>query len=106
MVKESLNDIMKTFLHNAQGDIASVVYKVIEQVMLELLHKDIIGETLDDNITNFPTLTQPWAALEKISKLENIVGTYCYFPEMRKRFHREWEIILYGLGDLWINRYC
>lgn len=51
MVEESLEDILRTSFHNAQSGFRSVVYKVVEQVMLGLLHQDIIRETLDAFIT-------------------------------------------------------
>lgn len=47
MVKESLDNILKTLGHNEQSRIRSILYIVVEQVILELLHNDIIGETLD-----------------------------------------------------------
>lgn len=45
-------DLRKTML-KAQSGVRSVVYTVVEQVMLDLLRNDIIGETLDARVAKF-----------------------------------------------------
>lgn len=50
MVEEPLDDILRTLFLNVQSGIRSVVSSGIEQVMLDLLSKDVIGETLDAHI--------------------------------------------------------
>lgn len=60
-IKEPLGDILRTSCHNSQSGIRSVV----ENVMLDLIHKEIIGETLDSYIANFCDTN---AAAELLSK--------------------------------------
>lgn len=50
MVEEALEDILRTQLHHAQSIIQSVVYKIVEQVMLDLPCKDVLDEMLDAQI--------------------------------------------------------
>lgn len=47
MVQKSLDDFLRTLLFNLQRGIRPVVYEVAEQVMLDLIRKDVIGETVD-----------------------------------------------------------
>lgn len=51
MVEELLIKILGMSFHKAVRSIRSVVYNVFEQVMLDLLWKDIAGETIDAHIT-------------------------------------------------------
>lgn len=44
---------MRTCYRNSQSGIRSVVYDVDEQLMLDLLRKDVIGEKLDRHIAKF-----------------------------------------------------
>lgn len=50
MVKEVLNDVLRKTLHNVQSSGQSVVYNVVEHVMLDLVCKDVIRETLDAHL--------------------------------------------------------
>lgn len=47
VLKELLDDIIRRVYHNAQCGIRSVVYNVVEQVMLDQLRKDVSRETLN-----------------------------------------------------------
>lgn len=53
LVQGTLKDILCTFYQNSQSSIHSVVYIVVEQVMLNLLRKDAISETLVGHNTKF-----------------------------------------------------
>lgn len=50
MVEQTLKHIMNKLFHNSQNGIRSVAYSVTEQVMLELLHENKIGEKIDVHI--------------------------------------------------------
>lgn len=45
-----MDDILRSSYHNAQNGICAVFYKVVEQIMLDLLRKDGIGETVNAHI--------------------------------------------------------
>lgn len=47
MAEESSDDILRTSFHNFQSGFQSVVCKVVGQVMLNLLRKDVIEKTWD-----------------------------------------------------------
>lgn len=47
MVREFLEEILRTSFHNEQSGIPAAVYSVFEKVMLDLLREDTIGGTLD-----------------------------------------------------------
>lgn len=49
-VGESLNDFIGTSFYNTQSIIWSVIYNVVEQVVLDLLRKNVIAETIDLHI--------------------------------------------------------
>lgn len=51
--KEVLDDLLHKTLHSSQNGVRYVVYNVAEQVMLDVLHKDVMGETLDAYIAKF-----------------------------------------------------
>lgn len=70
MVEEALDDILRTLFHNKQSGIQSVVYYILKQVMLDLLHKDVIGKTMDPNIAYI---------LDLVSDLERVYGAHCDF---------------------------
>lgn len=53
MVEGSLEDILRTLLHNAESGTRSVVYIVVEQVMLALLRKKVVRDTLNADIVNY-----------------------------------------------------
>lgn len=50
LVEETPDNILCTFYHNAQGGLRSVSYNAVEQVLLDLLRKDIICEILAETI--------------------------------------------------------
>lgn len=50
MVYESLDGILGTSFHKRQSSIRSVVYQVVQQVMLDLLRMDVIGEMIEAQI--------------------------------------------------------
>lgn len=47
IVRESLDNILKTSSHNAKIAFRSVLYNLVEQVMLNSLHMHVIEEELD-----------------------------------------------------------
>lgn len=53
LVEESSDDLLRMSYHNTQCWTRSVLYKAVEQVMLDLLHNDVIGETLQSHIAKF-----------------------------------------------------
>lgn len=55
MAEEPLDDIQKKSLHDAQSGIQWVVHCVVEQVMLVLLRKELIEETLEAHKVKFST---------------------------------------------------
>lgn len=65
VIEESLDDILKTSFHNAQSSIRSIVYKVVEQVVLYLLRKDGFEGTLQAQSVK---LVDTVAAAEGFSK--------------------------------------
>lgn len=65
IVKESLEDILRTSFHNAQSSTQSVLYNVVEQDMLGLLPKDVISEAVDAHIVKF---FDTYATAEGMSK--------------------------------------
>lgn len=65
LVEGSLDDIPCTSYCNAQSGIRSVVYRVLEQVMLDLLRKDVIEETMDAHIAK---VLNTYAAADEISE--------------------------------------
>lgn len=65
LVDESFDDMLCFSYHSAQSGFRSVVYIVLEQVLLDLLHKDVISDTMDALMTKcFDTC----AAAKKLSK--------------------------------------
>lgn len=64
-MEELLDDIFWKSLHNAQSGTRSVVYNFVDRAMLDLLRKDIIGETLDARIAK---IFDTKAAADKFSK--------------------------------------
>lgn len=48
-----MDDILRTSFHNVQKGNLSVLFNVVQQVMLNLLRKDEIGEKLDVYIAKF-----------------------------------------------------
>lgn len=64
-IEESLNDILRKLLHNPQSGIHSGVYNVVDEVMLNLLHKDVILDTLDGHVAK---IFDTEAAADRLSK--------------------------------------
>lgn len=50
LIEKMLDDILCTSYHNSQNEIRSVVYTVVQRVVLDILQKDGIGETMEDHI--------------------------------------------------------
>lgn len=50
IVEEVLDDVLCKKFHNVQSGVRSVLYIVVDQVILDLLCKDVIEETLDLDI--------------------------------------------------------
>lgn len=53
MVDEPLNGVLHKMIHNAESGLRSVLYNVVEQVMVDMLQRDVIGKTLDAHIAKF-----------------------------------------------------
>lgn len=53
MVEEYLARVLRTLFHNPQRIIQLVACNVVEQVMLDLLRKDVCGKMSDAHITKF-----------------------------------------------------
>lgn len=53
MVEEMSEHMLWTSYHKAQSDIRSVVYKVVEKVMIDLLRKDATRNTIEAHIVKF-----------------------------------------------------
>lgn len=88
VVEESLDEILKnrkTSFPIVQSAIQSVVYNFIEQVMLDLLLKDVIGDRLDPyKATFFDTETSGEGFSKRLLTLSSfMVPAYC------KRFTHE-----------------
>lgn len=66
LIKDTLSEALRTYYHKAQSNIRSVVYRVHEQVMFDLLRKGGIDETLAAHIVKFPGTE---AAPEWLSKI-------------------------------------
>lgn len=53
MVEETLDDVLLKTFHNAQIGIWSVLCNVVEQVMLDVVCRDVIGKMFVDHIARF-----------------------------------------------------
>lgn len=53
MVEELSVDILMTLFHNAQNSIRTVIYDVLEQLMLDLVCEELIRELLKAHITKY-----------------------------------------------------
>lgn len=53
MVKEKLDEILRTSFHNTESSLRSVDYNVVEPVALDVVHKGNIEETLDAHMAKF-----------------------------------------------------
>lgn len=73
MLEGSLGDILRTPYHNVQSGIQSAVYKVVQQGMLDLLRKDVIGVQLDAHKVKFFEIN---AADKGVSKRLLASGSY------------------------------
>lgn len=65
MVKEALDGVLHKTFHNTQSGVRSVIYNIVEQVLLDLLHEDDTKETLDAHITNLFSTCEARAGLSK-----------------------------------------
>lgn len=65
MVRELLSDRRQTSLYSTQSGLRSVVYNAVEHVMLHLLWKEVIDETLTAHIASF---FNSYVADDKLSK--------------------------------------
>lgn len=65
MVGEALNDVLLKTSHNAERCVRSIVYNTVEQVMLDLLSKDFIGETLDAHTAKYLNTNEAAEGLSK-----------------------------------------
>lgn len=88
MVEKSLEDSLKTSFHNSQSVIRSVVYKVVKQLVWDLLRKDVIGEAIHPHIAN---VSDTDAASEGLSKMlltsSSVMPPIATFVR-RKRFQK------------------
>lgn len=50
LMEESLYSLLRQWPHSTQCGIRSVVYNILDQVMLDLLGKDVIRDTLGAHI--------------------------------------------------------
>lgn len=93
MIEELLDDILRKSLQNGQMDIRAVVYNTVDQVMLDVLHTDVNGDTLDAHIANFfdtdaaiDRLSQRWLTsnpfMLPIPKLGRKQNLYCHKAEI------------------------
>lgn len=47
IIEDLMDHILRTLLHNAQSSIPTVVYNVVEKVVLDLMYKEVVEKTLD-----------------------------------------------------------
>lgn len=72
LIDELLDDILRKLIHNGQSRIPSVVYNVDEQMMLDVLVKNVMGDTWDAHIAKFFHTN---AAVDKLSQRLLILNT-------------------------------
>lgn len=78
MVKKALDDALRKKLHNAQSGVRSVVYTVVEKVMVNLLRKDINEDTVEAYIQSyFDTNTAAEGFVTEVCDLLLIYGANC-----------------------------
>lgn len=65
IVEESLEDMLQALLHNAQSGIPSISYNVSEQVMVDLIRKQFIPDTMNAHVANYFNMD---VAADKLSK--------------------------------------
>lgn len=65
LVEETWEDIIRTSYHDTQSVIGSVLYNVVVQVILDLLPKEVISETLEAYLVRF---FDTYAAAYRLSK--------------------------------------
>lgn len=53
MIGESLDDVLCMLLCIAQSGVPSVLYTLLEQLMLDLLRPEVIGDTISVEIANY-----------------------------------------------------
>lgn len=71
LVKKLLDDILSMSIHNAHCIMQSVVFNIVEQVMVYLLRLKVIGETLDAQLAKF---FDAFAAAERVSVSKRLLA--------------------------------
>lgn len=91
MVEMSLESIMRTLFHHVQSCIRSVIYNVFEQIILGLLCKEVIGETLE---ARREKLLDTDASADRFSKRLLTSGSYMKptVTFMRREMDNTWKI--------------
>lgn len=74
---ELLEDILSTLYYNAQIDFCTVVYIVLEEVMLDRLRETFIEEILYTPLAGFQHRCIRQSALEKDADIKLIYGSNC-----------------------------
>lgn len=80
MVEKALDEVLRKTFHNGQSGVGSVVYNVVEQIMLDLLFKDVIGECFDAHIAKAVDMDEAaegfWSRLLSSSSLMAPIATF------------------------------
>lgn len=53
MVERASDEVLRDTLRKAQNGFGAFVYNVVELVMMDLLRRDVIGDTLDAHVARF-----------------------------------------------------
>lgn len=59
LIEKSPDNVLRKSLHNVQSSIRSGIYNIIEQVMWDLLRRDIIEDSLSVHVANYSMRMQP-----------------------------------------------
>lgn len=73
LIEEAMDNMLRTWYHNDQNEIRSIVYNVTERVKLDLLRNDVTGEVLHAHTTKF---TEIDAAEGRLSKKPLTSGSF------------------------------
>lgn len=95
MIKKFLEERLSASFKNAQSSIESVVYKVVEQVVLDLLRKEIMGETMDSHIAKLFDTDAACDRLWKSCWPQLVHGTYWEIDKGQKPKHSGTKEIQY-----------
>lgn len=79
MFEELQDNTLRTLFHNAQRGMRQVVYDVVEQLILDLVRKDVIEEKLNAHLAIFSMLIQPLRVLEEVAIRQVVHSAYCDF---------------------------